>query len=126
MKKIFMLSVITSLIAPAFADTVFSPDWKEFCPLQYANIDTQKDYKLTEKQYWANRKLTFEKRVEKCNALNPNQQEACYAKVRELENSANHTKNEFRSVQLQKKCKKPAFTKNTVFISQLVNKKRGG
>lgn len=116
MKKIFMLSVIASLMAPAFADAVFAPDWKEFCPPQYANIDTQKDYKLAEKQYWANRKLNFEKRIEKCDSLNPNQQEACYAKVRELENSANSTKNEFRSIQLQEKSVKNQLLPKTQYL----------
>lgn len=101
MKKTLVLLSLITFAAPVFAEAFFAPEWREFSPASYVNLDTEKNYKQESKKYWADRKRTFEKRAEHCNQLPAKSHEACYAEVRKLEYKANETCAKFVQQSLQ-------------------------
>jgi hypothetical protein len=84
-------SLILLISAPVSAEVFFEPQWNEFCPNQYINISTTKDYFMTEKVYWSGRRKEFESRLNKCKKLVPERKEACFANLREIEKNATET-----------------------------------
>jgi hypothetical protein len=87
MKKFLLLAAL-SLCLPASA--VFEPEWSEFSPAAYINIDTTKSYILDEKKYWSARKIDFEKKKGYCLAMpEPDEKHACFKELRELQASKN-------------------------------------
>lgn len=87
MKKIILLFLITSFCVPVLAEVFFEPEWSEFCPARYANINESRWHYTSSGRYWAKRKQQFEKRLEKCNSLIDSSKEACYKTLREIENN---------------------------------------
>lgn len=91
MKKYLIYLTMLLAITPAFADTYFAPQWNEFCPSQYANLDPEKDYILAEKKYWQQRKKDFDNKLNQCDSLISEEREACYNNLRLIENNATAT-----------------------------------
>lgn len=76
---LFMMLFIT---LPAFA--YFEPEWSEFCPYNYRNIDVNKNYIAPIKKYWQQRRITFEKNLAYCKTLKDSN--ACFQELRKIEN----------------------------------------
>lgn len=76
---------------PAYSNTYFEPQWNEFCPNQYINLDTEKNYKLAEKKYWQQRKEDFDEKINTCKSLIPEEHSACYNNLRLVESNATAT-----------------------------------
>jgi hypothetical protein len=91
MKRLLTTTLILFISTPCFAEVFFEPQWNEFCPNQYINISTTKEYFMTEKVYWSGRRKNFEQRLNKCKRLISEQKEACFANLREIENNATQT-----------------------------------
>jgi hypothetical protein len=87
MKKIILFLIIFCFCLPVFAEVFFEPEWSEFCPSRYANIDSSRWHYTSSGRYWAKRKQQFENRLEKCNSLRESSREACYKTLREIENN---------------------------------------
>ena len=86
MKKILFLLIIC-LSVPVFAEAFFEPEWSEFAPSRYENINASRWHYTSSGRYWAKRKQQFEKRLQKCNSLSETSREACYKTLREIENN---------------------------------------
>lgn len=92
MKKQIITILLLCSISPVFAEAYFEPQWNEFCPNQYINLDPDKDYILAEKKYWQERKRDFDKKIAHCKSLEDNdKQEACYENIRRIETNASNT-----------------------------------
>jgi len=74
-----------------FAESILEPQWAEFCPPLYENaqfIPAKENSKRNlENNYWALRKVKFQKSILECKTLSKNQAElnACYGRVANLE-----------------------------------------
>lgn len=86
MKKILLALLLLFLLSPSFAQAFFEPEWSDFCPKRYTNIDSNKLHLTGSARYWADRKKGFEKRLAKCNNLPSEKREACYDSLRMIEN----------------------------------------
>lgn len=93
MKKTFTFLALLTLLTPAFAENFFIPEWKNFCPISYINIDPNKNYIVPVKRYWALRRQTFESRMEQCQRVPEDKKYSCYAQIRELEGSESENYN---------------------------------
>ena len=93
-KKLFELVILFNFVAFPFlanAQSVMEPQWSEFCPPLYENAvykqteDGNKKY--TENNYWALRRVKFEKSVMECKVISKTQQElfSCYGRVANIE-----------------------------------------
>ena len=101
MKKIIIALILISLSAPMFADDLI-PQWSEFCPDKYLNVQWEKNTwekwkifpsfipligiiylpyalyrdhqgkEINKKDYWYDRKLAFQKEVNSCGMLENN------------------------------------------------------
>ena len=91
MKKYILVLCTFLIISPVFADVFFEPQWNEFCPNKYANLDPEKDYILADKKYWQQRKKEFDQKVKHCKSLVPEQLAACYENLRQIEGNATAT-----------------------------------
>ena len=100
MKKSFIISLLA--IASFFmiqnfaeAESVLEPQWAEFCPPLYENAvfkpAKQNSKRNMENNYWALRKVKFEKSVAECKAYSKTSSElgACYSRIVNLENNKN-------------------------------------
>jgi len=94
MKKIFILMVfmaVLGLIAPGHCVSVMEPQWAEFCPPLYENAvfkkSAENSKRYMENNYWALRRVKFEKSVAECKAVARNQDELnnCFARVANIE-----------------------------------------
>ena len=83
--SLFLLSLL--FVMPVFAEIFFAPTWSEFCPKRYVNINADRWHYTSSGRYWSDRKKDFEQRLEKCNNLPDSSKEACYNKLREIENN---------------------------------------
>ena len=109
MKKFFILIILIFAIIPVFAEeieqnkieTIVPPKWTDFCETGYENaVYKNKDdifnifnyvkSERTKSNYWAERRVSFEKYLKSCNALDNEAKDTCYT---ELKNSE-HQKNE--------------------------------
>lgn len=93
MKRIIILALIMGYVLPLNAETFFEVEWSEFCPKKYANIDPNKWHYTSNGRYWAGRRKTFEKRLERCKSLPDERQDACFSALRELEMRASEAFN---------------------------------
>ena len=73
------------------AKAYFAPEWSEFCPDQYATLDTNKTYKLAIKKYWQRRKIEFDKKVAQCQQYEDYERETCYEEIRKIEGNMTQT-----------------------------------
>lgn len=97
MKKIISALVVYFTIMPVFAEVFFEPQWEEFCPKRFVNINPNSWHYTASGKYWAKRKKVFEQRLAKCNSLNEASREACYSNLRDLETSATQLRNQEKS-----------------------------
>ena len=90
--KLLLLGLVFSVTAIAFAD-VKVPEWKEVAPQPYVNIDLEKNYRLPLKQYWQQRRKTFEFELNNCTthaAIKGEEYlDKCYEGVVKLEQDKN-------------------------------------
>ena len=104
MKKIlYILLFIFALnfipVDTVSADSVMEPNWSEFCPPLYENAVFKKARKNTkrymENNYWALRKVKFEKEITECKAYSKNASElnTCYKRVANLEKNKTNQRN---------------------------------
>jgi len=91
MKKIIIIFLFSTLSAPVFAAAFFEPQWNEFCPNQYINLDPEKEYILAEKKYWQQRKKDFDTKVKHCKTMIPEMRSACFNDLRQIEGNASVT-----------------------------------
>ena len=87
MKQTLLFLLIICFSVPAFAEAFFEPEWSEFSPSRYEDINTSRWHYTSSARYWSKRKQQFDKRLQKCNGLSETSREACYAKLREIENN---------------------------------------
>lgn len=77
------------------AESVMEPQWAEFCPPLYENAvfkSAKKNSKRNmENNYWALRRVKFQKSIAECKAVSQSQRElnACFARVANLEKNKN-------------------------------------
>ena len=95
MKRFLASVLLSSVILPAIAETqqaqisqnVFAPQWSDVCShTAYWDIDVNKNYKKTEKKYWKERRIQFEKEVLACETR-ATDLESCYQDIISLEAS---------------------------------------
>ena len=100
MKKNLIISLLA--IASFFviqncanAENVLEPQWAEFCPPLYENAvfkpAKENSKRNMENNYWALRKVKFEKSIAECKAYSKTSSElgACYSRIVNLENNKN-------------------------------------
>jgi hypothetical protein len=87
MKKTLLFLLIICFSVPVFADAFFEPEWSEFAPSRYENINTSRWYYTSSGRYWSKRKQQFDKRLQKCKSLPESSREACYVMLRDIENN---------------------------------------
>ena len=79
----------------ANAESVLEPQWAEFCPPLYENAvfkpAKENSKRNMENNYWALRKVKFEKSIAECKAYSKTSAElgACYSRIVNLENNKN-------------------------------------
>ena len=104
MKKItniFMLTIISFTFFGnlSFAENITEPQWSEFCPplYEHAIFKTTKksSKKYMENNYWALRRVKFEKSILECKVLSKNNNDlnSCYMRVSNLEQNKNEQRN---------------------------------
>ncbi len=82
------------------SSTLEAPKWEEFCESGYENAQKREkknilnvinvvDAEQTKSNYWAERRLNFEKAVEHCNTLTEDEKAFCYEGVRNAEKERN-------------------------------------
>ena len=108
MKKIFILIILIFAIIPVFAEeieqnkieTIVPPKWTDFCETGYENaVYKNKDdifnifnyvkSERTKSNYWAERRVSFEKYLKSCNALDNEAKDTCYTELKNSENQKN-------------------------------------
>ncbi|MBQ8634784.1 hypothetical protein IJ425_01350 [bacterium] len=95
MKKILViLGLILGFILPiniVSAESVLEPQWAEFCPPLYENAvfkpAKENSKRDLENNYWALRRVKFQKSIMECKTLSKSQAElnACYGRVANIE-----------------------------------------
>lgn len=91
MKNVIILLLVLIIPVPVLATAFFEPQWNEFCPNKYINLDPDKEYVLSEKVYWQQRKKDFDKKVGYCKKMIPEQRVDCYNNLRQIESNASAT-----------------------------------
>ena len=76
------------------------PQWSEFCEAGYENAVYKDSHDIfnifsfvkserVKKNYWAERRVSFEKYLKTCENLDSSAKSACYAKLRDMETQKN-------------------------------------
>lgn len=108
MKYALILLVLSFMAIPVFSEELklinpqadLPPKWTDFCETGYENaVYKNKDdifnifnYVKTERtktNYWAERRVSFEKYLKSCNSLDDSSKPACYAELRKSETEKN-------------------------------------
>lgn len=108
MKKFFIFIILIFAIIPVFAEeieqnkieTIVPPKWTDFCETGYENaVYKNKDdifnvfnyvkSERTKSNYWAERRVSFEKYLKSCNALDNEAKDTCYTELKNSENQKN-------------------------------------
>ena len=100
MKKSLIITFFTVMTvclaqSSATAESILEPQWSEFCPPLYENAvckpAKENSKRNMENNYWALRKVKFEKSIAECKAISKTSSElgACYSRVVNLENNKN-------------------------------------
>lgn len=88
------------LPAEKIKPVVLSPKWTDFCELGYENAVYKNSHDIfnifsfvkserVKKNYWAERRVSFESYLDSCNKLDDDAKSACYAELRNIENQKN-------------------------------------
>lgn len=115
MKKMILFSVICSLLLSVFAVaiaednapaaenkkvTVLPPKWTDYCEIGYENAVYKNNHDVFDifsfvkaermkKNYWAERRVSFENYLNSCNKLEDDAKASCYDELRNIENQKN-------------------------------------
>jgi len=93
-KTIITLTLLLGFIAPmplTMAESVLEPQWAEFCPPLYENAvfkpAKENSKRNLENNYWALRRVKFQKSIMECKTLSKSQAElnACFGRVANIE-----------------------------------------
>ena len=79
---------------------VIPPKWTDFCEIGYENAvykDTHDIFNIfsfvkserVKKNYWAERRVSFENYLKSCNALDDSAKASCYSELRNIEHQKN-------------------------------------
>lgn len=79
---------------------IIPPKWTDFCEIGYENAvykDSRDIFNIfsfvkserVKKNYWAERRVSFESYLKSCNALNDDAKASCYDELRNMENQKN-------------------------------------
>lgn len=79
---------------------VIPPKWTDFCEIGYENAVYKDSHDIfnifsfvkserVKKNYWAERRVSFESYLKSCNALNDDAKASCYNELRNMENQKN-------------------------------------
>lgn len=96
----FVFSVCVFIQNQASCASVMEPQWGEFCPPMYENAvfktDSDNSSKYRENNYWALRKVKFDKSVLECKVISKTQSElnTCFARVANIEKNKTNQKRE--------------------------------
>ena len=88
------------LPAEKIKTVVLTPKWTDFCELGYENAVYKNSHDIfnifsfvkserVKKNYWAERRVSFESYLDSCNKLDDDAKSACYAELRNIENQKN-------------------------------------
>lgn len=88
------------LPAEKIKPVVLPPKWTDFCELGYENAVYKNSHDIfnifsfvkserVKKNYWAERRVSFEGYLDSCNKLDDDAKSACYAELRNIENQKN-------------------------------------
>lgn len=97
---LLMFSVIGFYFGISQAESVIEPQWAEFCPPLYENAvfkpAKENSKRNKENNYWALRKVKFEKSILECKVMAKTQNElgACFSRVANLERNKNNQRKE--------------------------------
>lgn len=115
MKKIILFSVMCSLLLSVFAvaivedslqtvenekTNVLPPKWTDYCEIGYENAVYKNNHDVFDifsfvkaermkKNYWAERRVSFENYLKSCNKLEDDAKASCYDELRNIENQKN-------------------------------------
>jgi len=112
MKKSIVFSLCTLFVLGcniSFGESasVTEPQWAEFCPPLYENATfkhaKENSKRDLENNYWALRKVKFEKSVAECKVLAKSQSElgSCYARVANIERNKSNQRQQARNEKLE-------------------------
>ena len=93
---VFALLIIGFSYNLAKAESVLEPQWAEFCPPLYENAvfkpSKENSKRNKENNYWALRKVKFEKSILECKTISktPSELSVCYSRVVNLERNKNN------------------------------------
>lgn len=92
--------IFTFIQTPIFSSSVMEPQWSEFCPPMYENAvfktDRKNSAKYRENNYWALRKVKFEKSIIECKVIAKTQSElnTCFARIANIEKNKSNQRRE--------------------------------
>lgn len=90
------------------APIILAPKWEEFCEPGYESVQVSDKKDLlniltfvkserTKRSYWADRRVSFEKYLNRCKAIvDDNDRGACFTELRHIENNKNEVYNSQR------------------------------
>ena len=103
MKKIIILSLLSLMLVPIIAlaheevslDGLEEPEWKDFAPIAYVDVKEPKGLNKFNDviAYWYKRKVEFESGIEKCRAIEHNDEKiSCYQdlKVKQYQKNSDY------------------------------------
>lgn len=88
-------TIIFSMQNSSKAESILEPQWAEFCPPLYENAvfkpAKENSKRNMENNYWALRKVKFEKSIAECKAISKSAEDlgACFSRVANLERNKN-------------------------------------
>lgn len=100
---IFMIMMSAYITNTAKAENITEPQWSEFCPPLYEHAVFKEtkfnSKKYMENNYWALRRVKFQKAILECKVLSKNQNDlgSCYSRVANLEQNKNNQRNSARN-----------------------------
>ncbi len=105
---LLLLFLLGICVIPAFSEELklinpqadLPPKWTDFCETGYENavyknrddvfnVFSYVKSERTKTNYWAERRVSFEKYLKSCNELDDSAKAECYAKLRKSENEKN-------------------------------------
>ena len=88
MKKLILTTMLLIGVSGIVsADTIFAPEWTEFCPPRYCESNENAFSK--DATYWHKRRIQFNNALAKCASFQGAQQDKCYEELRAAENRKN-------------------------------------
>lgn len=98
-----ILGLLVFTSTPVLAEFILTPQWSEFCPVEYINAQASKWNKNN--NYWFIRRNQFEDAISRCHVYTGNDLKSCYNQVsvaEENKNKAWKTRVEQQAIEDQK------------------------